>query len=54
MDQNKKRTIVTRTLGDLSSEQRLWAHCEYGGHCRKLDLERQARQHDVRRSAEWS
>ena len=36
---NIPRTIVTRTLGDLSAEQRLWANCEHCGHSHKLDLD---------------
>jgi hypothetical protein len=36
---NKTRTVVTRTLGDLSTGQRLWANCEHCGHSRKLDLD---------------
>lgn len=39
MNENEPRTIVTRTLGDLSPEQRLWANCEHCGHSRKLDLD---------------
>ncbi len=39
MDQNEPRTVVVRTLGDLSPAQRLWANCEHCGHSRKLDVD---------------
>ena len=39
MPGNERRTIITRTLGDLGVNQRLWATCEHCGHSRKLDLQ---------------